>query len=264
MATKRRKSVPPASPLSRKRIRIGAIDAAGFVAKLRDLHEKAGDPHVETMPADDELYGALIYAEAHAGVLTPEAGAVAAVIRVRLWEYLRERTEIHQNRAIDDARGAGVEWKALVDPLAVTATSAAYSKYMRQRALLLPDAAPAGGSVRRTPEAVIAVQSRLAREAAAERHRLEVAKRRHVLVEPVARSLVTRRKEFVDDEDVSDWLDEIEAVLEDCYTPTQQVSLATYVKAVVRALRAVERHGRRPALTGEAERILAAAVALFT
>jgi hypothetical protein len=263
MATKRRKTVSPASPLSRKRIRIGAIDAAGLVAKLRDLHEKAEDPHVEAMPADDELYGALIYAEAHAAVLPPEAGAVAAVIRVKLWEYLRERTEVHQNRAIDDARGAGVQWKALVEPLAVTAASAAYNKYMRQRALLLPDTAPVGGAVRRTPEAVLGVQSRLARESAAERRRVEVAKRRHALVEPLARSLVTRRAEFVDDEDVADWLDEIEAVLEDCFTPTQQVSLATYVKAAVRALRAVQRRGRRPALTGEAERILTAAAALF-
>jgi hypothetical protein len=39
-----------------------AIDAAAAAGELRQLDEDARDPDVELMPADDELYGALVYA----------------------------------------------------------------------------------------------------------------------------------------------------------------------------------------------------------
>jgi hypothetical protein len=41
MATEKRKSVRPTSPLLRVPVRVGRIDAAGMVGELRKLHEDA-------------------------------------------------------------------------------------------------------------------------------------------------------------------------------------------------------------------------------
>ncbi|MFD3488836.1 hypothetical protein [Streptomyces sp. NPDC058665] len=113
-------------------MRIGSIDATAVVAELRQVHEDAEDPDVERMPSDDGLYGALLYAEKHAHVLatksSPETQRAAALKRVQLWEYLREQTEIHQARAVADARAVGAEWAHLAPALAVAAPSAATTR----------------------------------------------------------------------------------------------------------------------------------------
>jgi hypothetical protein len=238
MARPSKKSLTPTKPLLRPPARIGPLDAAGSIGLLRQLHEDAEDPHIDRMPADEELYGALLYLEMHTRALRSErAQRTAALERVRLWEYLRERTDIHQAMAVSDARAAGVEWAELAPALAVKAPSAAYNKALRLRAATLTNATQPDRPVRRTPEAVLLAEREAAAKAAAERRAAEEATRRHALLAPVARRLLEHRDELDDDDDVSFWLDQIEAVLPHCETPTQFVSLGIYMEAVVRELR---------------------------
>lgn len=165
MKKRARSSARPTNPLVKPPVRIGSLDAAAVVAELRQQHENAEDPAVERMPADDELFGALLYVEKHAQALSKQPAEVqraAALKRVQLWEYLREQTELHQARAVEDARSAGAQWIQLAPALAVGAPSAAYNKAKRLKAVELVDETPLAKQVRRTPEAVLK----------AERHRL--------------------------------------------------------------------------------------------
>ncbi|MFD7004427.1 hypothetical protein ACFWA5_51665 [Streptomyces mirabilis] len=194
------------------------------------------------MPADEELFRALLHLEAHAGALkSGEARRKAAITRVKLWEYLREQADVHQSEAIEDARAANAEWAELVPALAVNTPRAAYNKATRLRAAALTDHSHGDRPVRRTPEAVLEVERQAALRAAAERRAQEQAARRHGLVAPVAQRLIEHRAGLEDDGEVTFWLDQIAAVLPSCQTPTQLVSVETYVEAVVRELRKVER-----------------------
>lgn len=265
--TKRARSVSrPTKPLLKAPMRIGSLDAPAVVGALRKMHEDAEDPDVERMPADDELFGALLYMEKHVQALRrqpPEVQRAAALKRVQLWEYLREQTEIHQVRAVDDARRAGAQWIELAPALAVGAPSAAYNKAKRLKAVELIDGTPQAHPVRRTPEAVRKAERRLALEQAAERRAQEAAQRRHELLVPVATRLLEQRESLQRDDDADYWLEEIEAVLLHCQTPLQMVSLNRYLDAALRALSKLEKStGRSPALTEEARLTLAAAVEL--
>ncbi|MFJ3672518.1 hypothetical protein ACIPSE_39275 [Streptomyces sp. NPDC090106] len=256
----------PTKPLVREPIRIGVVDASAVIGELRQLHEEAEDPDVERMPGDDELFGALLYAEKHAHALkrhSPEAQQTAALKRVQLWEYLREQSEIHQARAIDDARAAGAQWVQLAPVLAVAVPSAAYNKAKRLKAVELLDETPRAARVRRTPEAVLKAERRLAQEEAAERRAQEAARRRHELLVPVATRLLEEREALVRDEDVDYWLEEMEVVLPHCRTPLQMVSLTRYLDAALRALTKLEKQtARSVALTEDARLALAAALEL--
>ncbi|MER6529054.1 hypothetical protein [Streptomyces sp. NPDC001508] len=267
MARRARKSPSPTTPLVKQPLRIGTLDAVGVVGELRQLHEDAEDPSVERMPADDEVYGALLYAEKHAGALRrlpPERQKAAALKRVVLWEYLRERAEVHQARAVADARGTGAEWAELAPVLAVKASSAAYNKAKRLRAAALADEAPRDAEpLRRTPEAVIAAENRIARHKQAEQRAQEAVRRRHHILVPVAQRLLDHRDGLVPDEDAEYWLDEMAEVLPSCTTATQMTSLSRYLSAAVRALSRREQRTTLPvATTDEARIALAAAVAL--
>ncbi|MEW2512984.1 hypothetical protein [Streptomyces sp. NPDC046870] len=256
----------PTKPLLKPPMRIGSLDAPAVVGELRKMHEDAEDPDVERMPADDELFGALVYAEKHVQALrgqSPEVQRAAALKRVQLWEYLREQTEVHQARAVDDARRAGAQWIELAPALAVGAPNAAYNKAKRLKAVQLMDGTPQAHPVRRTPEAVLDAERRIALEEAAERRAQEAAQRRHELLVPVATRLLEQRESLRCYEDADYWFEEIEAVLPHCQTPLQMVSLNRYLDAALRALFKVEkRTGRSPALTEEARLALDAAVEL--
>ncbi|MDQ0757491.1 hypothetical protein QF027_000126 [Streptomyces canus] len=147
--------------------------------------------------ADDELYGALLYLEAHAGALKEQtARRTAALTGVTLWEYIREQADIHQAAAVEAARAARVEWTDLAPALAVKSASAAYNKAARLRAAVLSDLSPDGAPtvpVRRTPEAVLAAERHAAQRAAEERRAQEHAARRHSLIAPVAQRLLDHR-----------------------------------------------------------------------
>lgn len=261
-----RKSPPPTKPLVRTPGRVGKLDAPAIVGELRQLHEEAEDPSVERMPADDEVFSALLHAEKHASVLRklpPEKQKAAALKRVQLWEFLRERAEIHQARAVADARTAGAEWSELAPALAVKAASAAYNKAKRLQAAVLADDTAHPEPVRRTPEAVVAAEQRLARRRDAEQRAQEAARHRHQFLVPVAQRLVNHREGLVVDEDAEYWLDEVAEVLPNCSTPTQMVSLERYVNAAVRALSKLERRTARPVTTDHEARLAFAAAVEF-
>ncbi|MFE1854934.1 hypothetical protein [Streptomyces sp. NPDC059489] len=219
------------------------------------------------MPADNEIYAALLYAEKHSSALrriAAEYQRQAALHRVELWEYLRERAEVHQAQAVADARAAGVEWSQLAPALAVAAPSAAYNKAKRLRAASLNDGSPQQLRLRRTPEAVIAAESRLAKELAVEQRAQTVAQQRHRLILPAAQRLVSQRAALVLDDDAEYWLDEVEAVLPSCNTPTQMISLGRYLGAAVRALQKLEqRKAQSVAMTAEARAALAAVISVI-
>ncbi|WP_331732482.1 hypothetical protein [Streptomyces sp. NBC_00989] len=264
MARPSRKPTPPTKPLLKAPMRIGSFNAAATISELRRLHAAAEDPDLDQMAADDEVYQALLYLEAHAGALkTESAQREAAVYRVKLWEYVREQTDVHQAKAIAHARAAGVEWADLAPAMAVNAPSAAYNKAVRMRAALLVDPDTGGRALRRTPEAVLEAERAASARVAAEHRAQAEAERRHRVLAPVAQRLLDHRSGLDNEENVTYWLDQIDAVLP-CQTPTQFVSLETYVQATVRALRQVERTTARPAATTvDAQLAYAAAVELL-
>ena len=260
MASRSGKAPTSTKPLLRPPVRIGPLDAPALVAELRQLHEEADDPDVERMPADGELYGALLYAERHAKALSRHrdsetAERSAAMKRVLLWEYLREQADLHQARAIEDARALKVGWAELAPLLAVNASSAAYNKAKRLQASRFTDGTSDDRPLRRTPEAVAEAERRIAAQVMAERRAEERAQERHQLVLPVARRLLEYRDELLPDSDAEDWLDELAAVVNDCHTATQQVSLARYLDAAVRAFTKVEQRTGRPAVMTENARL---------
>ncbi|MEU6709610.1 hypothetical protein [Streptomyces wuyuanensis] len=256
MEHRTRKSARPTKPLLKAPVRIGTLDTAAIVGQLRQLHEDAEDRDIERMPADSELFQALLYLESRKAALkNVEAQRAAGIARVQLWEYLREQVDLHQAQAIEDARTAKATWAELVPALAVNAASAAYNKAKRLRAAALTAASNGDLPVRRTPEAVIEVERQMAARAAAERRAEEAARRRHELVLPIAQQLLEHRTGLPDDEDVTYWLDEIAEVLPHCETPTQKVSLSTYVQAVVRELRKIQERGNLARMTTDEARL---------
>jgi hypothetical protein len=266
MAKRTRSSAQPTKPLVKAPVRVGSLDAPAIVGELRRMHEEAEDPLVERMPADEELFGALLYAEkqAHALQAQPlDVRKAAAMKRVQLWEFLREQAEVHQSRAIEDARNAGAQWAQLAPALAVVAPSAAYNKAKRLKAIELTDETPQARPVRRTPEAVLKAERRLILEQAAERRAQEAAQRRHQLLVPVADRLLNQRDGLVPDEDADYWFEEIETVLPNCRTPLQMVSLHRYLQAAVRALSKVEQRTARPVSLTDGARLALSAAAEF-
>jgi hypothetical protein len=262
MARPARKAPPPTKPLIKPPVRIGNLDTAAVIGELRQLHEDAEDKDVGRMAADEELFRALLYLESNAGALKSEkAQRTAAIARVRLWEYLREQADLHQAKAIEHARAAGAEWTDLVPALAVNTPSAAYNKAKRMQAAVLTEASRGDRPVRRTPEAVREAERLAAARAAAERRAEAEAARRHALLAPVAQRMIDHRSGLDDDGEVTFWLDQIAAVLPNCRTPTQLVSLQTYMEATVRELRKTERTGARPAATTDGARGAFAAAA---
>ncbi|MER5201446.1 hypothetical protein ACWD3J_49220 [Streptomyces sp. NPDC002755] len=263
MARTARRSKDPTKPLLKPPVRVGHLDTAAAVGQLRQLHEEAEDEDIGRMPADDELFGALLYLEARAGALKSVAARRASALdRIRLWEYLRQQADVHQSRAVDDARAAGAQWAQLASALAVKVASAAYNKALRLRAAALANPANPDLPVRRTPEAVLLAERQAAAQAAAERRAEEEASRRHALMAPVARRLLEHRAVLDDDDDVTFWLDQIEAVLPHCETPTQFVSLGIYVDAVVRELNKADHAARTAEMGKGALAAVAAAAAL--
>ncbi|WP_432021522.1 hypothetical protein [Streptomyces sp. 1222.5] len=193
------------------------------------------------MPADDELFKALLYLEKQATALKDLGKrSVAATQRVRLWQYIREQADVRQATAVADARSAGATWADLASALAVNAPSAAYNKATRLRAAALP--APEEGAVRRTPEAVLETERKIEAKASATRRLEREAARRHELLVPVALRLLDCRADLPEDEDVEFWLDQVDSVLPNCQTATQKVSLSTYLEALVRVIGKIERH----------------------
>ncbi|RDD84345.1 hypothetical protein [Streptomyces parvulus] len=218
------------------------------------------------MPSDEEVYGALLYLDAHASALTALSSdhqREAALERVLLWQYVRERLDRLQDRAISDARAAGAPWTALAPALAVSSPSAAYNKARRLRVAALAEEVD-GEQLRRTPEAVRKAEQRIATRRRAEERELSAIRKRHDALLRAAGRLVDERDALLRDEDVDYWLEELQEVLPRCETPTQMAGLSRYAHALVRALRKAEGAAGRPlANTPEAHAAYAAVASLF-
>jgi hypothetical protein len=80
---------------------------------------------------------------------------------------------------------------------------------------------------------------------------------------PVARRLLEQRDEPPLEDDADYWLEEIEAVLPNCRTPLQMLSLNRYPEAAVRALSKVEQRTARPAARPQEASLALSAAAEF-
>lgn len=58
----------------------------------------------------------------------------AAVLRAKLWQYLREQADAGQLKAIEHGRAAGMPWHHFVEALCVTSKQGAYQKAQRLKA----------------------------------------------------------------------------------------------------------------------------------
>jgi hypothetical protein len=111
-------------------IRLGELKTGRIVKRLRELHELGGDPAFERFPASEELYLVLDHAQTWAGKLKqPKDSLVnvvgeAAVLRAKLWQYLREQADVGQLKAIEEGRAAGVPWTHFTEALCVTSKRA--------------------------------------------------------------------------------------------------------------------------------------------
>ncbi|WP_406120354.1 hypothetical protein OIE52_50960 [Streptomyces canus] len=87
----------------RQPIRLGEIKTGRIANRLRELHELGGDPAYERFRASEELFLVLEHAQTWAGKLKqPKDSLVnvvgeAALLRVKLWQYLREQADAGQS-----------------------------------------------------------------------------------------------------------------------------------------------------------------------
>lgn len=106
-------------------IRLGAIDVVGIAERLRELHRVGGDPQFERFPDPAELFLVLRHAERMASELKQPGQCPVnvvgetAVLRAKLWQYLREQADSGQLKAIETGRAAGVPWHHFSEALCV-------------------------------------------------------------------------------------------------------------------------------------------------
>ncbi|MER6605912.1 hypothetical protein ABT282_08350 [Streptomyces sp. NPDC000927] len=246
---------------SRPAIRLGDINPHNLVRELRRLHELGEDPAIERFPDDDEIFLVLAHAQRWSSSLkqprnaTVTVVAEVALIRVMLWQYLREQADIGQLRAIDDGRSAGVPWDQLAGPLCVTSKQGAYQKARRLQAEQVREPGE-----RRTPEVARDHEKRARAEERAERAQIRFQERRFPAAHRVARLLLEHRDGLALDEWAEYWLDEVEESLDDRDDPEKQARFCGWVESCVRAIRAHEvGQGVPAARTDEAARALAEA-----
>ncbi|ANP52227.1 hypothetical protein J2Z21_008694 [Streptomyces griseochromogenes] len=89
-----------------------------------------------------------------------------AVLRAKLWQYLREQADVGQLKAIEDGRSAGVPWYHFTEALCVTSKQGANQKARRLKAEQVRDPGE-----RRAPEIAREYEDRVAAEQRAERAR---------------------------------------------------------------------------------------------
>jgi hypothetical protein len=185
-----------------------------------------------------------------------------------LWQWLREQIDVHQLRAVDDARSADVEWSRLVRPLGVESVPGAHNKVRRMRAA---EAGANGTPVRRTPEAVTAALAARAAEEAQARARAQAALARAGRILTTARLICAQACDLLTDDgegDIEYWIGEVEAVLADVEeagapTEVQVASLAACLSRASQGIRRLARtRGGRAARTEQAAAALDAAASI--
>jgi hypothetical protein len=254
----------PRKPRPRRpAIRLGELDTAALVDRLRELHEAGGDPEFETFPASDELLLVLRHTERTAGDLRVDNSKVdpkdvmgeAAVIRTKLWQYLREQADAGQLKAIEAGRSVGLPWHRFNEALCVNTKHGSQQKAQRLKAeqVRRPDE-------RRAPETARAHELMDAAEKVERLGRIT----RNLPLFPVAHRLC---HQLLDNHDglVIDgmsewWLDDIAEVVDNRTTDLEKANLIELLASFVREIHKLARDQNQPATTTEgAQRALAAA-----
>ncbi|MEJ8632364.1 hypothetical protein [Streptomyces sp. MS2.AVA.5] len=243
-------------------IRLGRIAPTTLTARLRELHELGGDPELERFPDLGELYLVLQHAQRIAsGLKQPVDHPVnvrgeAALLRAKLWQYLREQADAGQLRAIEAGRQAGVPWEHFTEALCVASKQGAYQKARRLKAEEVRV-----GNERRSPEVARAHEDRAVAEERAERARILTQERRFPLAQRVARQLLEHRAGLVVATWSQYWLEEISETVDDRISAGERANFTGYVESFVRSVRqlALER-GTQPATTDGARQALELAV----
>ncbi|WP_328373462.1 hypothetical protein OG800_50350 (plasmid) [Streptomyces sp. NBC_00445] len=226
-----------------------------MVSRLRELHELGGDPAYERFPASEELFLVLVHAQTWAGKLKqPKDCHVnvvgeAAVLRAKLWQYLREQTDAGQLKAIEDGRAAGVPWGHFTEALCVSSNQGAYQKARRLKAEQLRDVGE-----RRTPEIAREHEDRKAAEQRAERALLLAQERRFPVARQIGRLLLEHRDGILLDSWATYWLGEIAETIDDRDDPAERARFTGWVESFVRAVHGHARLCNRLSTTTEEAR----------
>ncbi|MFE4922360.1 hypothetical protein [Streptomyces sp. NPDC056661] len=242
-------------------IRLGEVKTGQIVNRLRELHEMGGDPAYERFPASEELFLVLAHAQTWAGKLKQPKDCLvnvageAAVLRAKLWQYLREQADTGQLKAIEDGRDAGIPWDHFSEALCVTSKQGAYQKARRLKA----EQVRAPGE-RRTPATAREHEDRMAAEQRAERALMLVQERRFPVARQIGRLLLEHRNDIVLDHWATYWLGEIAETIDDRDDPAKRARFTGWVESFVRAVHGHARQSSQPsATTEEARRALALA-----
>ncbi|MFC7310850.1 hypothetical protein ACFQVC_42400 [Streptomyces monticola] len=237
----------------RPALRLGALNATSLVIRLRELYEAGQDPQFDRFPAPEELLLVLRHTERTAHALTPVDGqdieGEAAVLRAKLWQYVREQADSGQLRAIEDGRAAGVPWHRFNEALCVTTKHGAYQKARRLKAEQLREPHEP-----RTPESARELEDRKIAEERTERLRVSAQERRFTLAQRIARQLLDHRDGLRVSGMAAYWLDELDATIDDRRTPLERANFTTFLESFVRTLHAARRDGAPDPTTTEPAR----------
>ncbi|WP_344027699.1 hypothetical protein [Streptomyces luteireticuli] len=173
----------------------------------------------------------------------------AAVLRVKLWQVLRERADPGQLRAIEDGRAAGVPWHHVAEGPCVTSKQGAYQKARRLKA----EAVREPGE-RRTPEVAREHEERTAAEEWAARAQILVQERRFPPAQRIGRLLLEHRDGLVMDSWAAYWLGEIAETTDDRDDAAKRARFTAWVDSFVRAIHAHARETNQPSTTTDAVR----------
>ncbi|MBK3569169.1 hypothetical protein [Streptomyces sp. MBT62] len=246
-------------------IRLGEIKTGRIVNRLRELYELGGDPEYERFPASEELFLVLDHAQKWAGKLKQPKGCLinvvgeAAVLRAKLWQYLREQADAGQLKAIEDGRAAGVPWNHFTEALCVTSKQGAYQKARRLKAEQVREPGE-----HRTPEIAREHEDCAAAEERAERALMLVQERRFPVARQVGRLLLEDRDGIVLDTWATYWLGEIAETIDDRDDPAKRARFTGWVESFVRAVHGHARQRNQPSTTTEEARRALALATEFT
>lgn len=257
-------------PLTRRRPaqRLAGVAPHSLTSRLYELHEEhsrqpgapdAGRDALARWPGDDALYNVLLWAQDHASHLTGTWAEEASVLRVQLAQFIRERLDPLQLRAVEDARGSGVPWERLAPALSVDSVNGAYNKTRRLTVVVR-------GSTedRRSPEAARALEQRVAAEFRQRQEREAYEDARYPLTDAAARRLLAayERKELCTaPEDY--WITELADVIDDRTNPLERANLSLILRnAVAEVRRNAQIGGQEEAATPEARSALTSAASL--
>ncbi|MFI9724617.1 hypothetical protein ACIHFE_34185 [Streptomyces sp. NPDC052396] len=271
MGRRASKKTPPKATRERRPARqLHGVDPRVLAGQLYELHaraEREGDQgYLERWPGDGETHGVLLFAQVHADRLKGEAYQQAALLRITLAEWLRQQADPLQLRALDDARGAGVQWDQVALALQYVNAdgepnpSSAFNRHASLKVAVL-----GRPEDRRQPHVARIIEARTVREEQEQRERERVEDARYPAVDAAARALLRHYEsgEILSDPDDDFWWSELAEVVDDRRNASERAALVVYVRGVVRETYAyAKRTGRPPAATDQARQVLEAADAL--